>query len=531
MSYNNWSFSRDGLMTIKFNSNVRDLSRDLRRKQMNKFRSENNQGNMLLPDPGEDYSIFNSELNFDMNDTLNRNELIEILTIPTIKNILRTFRIPFRGAAQKPELVQILKNAVDAQPARINFVRQAHSQYIAQLRSARQVGNRNANETLLISNQYKYSKKDFDGMSFKEILRSLFESDYYLLFLFERVLKGKEIPNARVNTISNVQNKIRKAHAKNPLYTNEDKREIRDKFYQEASIKTDRILKHNSQIVLDLLFAPRRPFYINKKLYTVLGYHQENGPTQDPQQGLEIPGNSIYVMYPVIIHLELSDLPPDKVTDAELQKVSCHLRGEKIRKEWYNIWYRPDGYTPPKKLFERNYYKTLKKPILRGGSKHKKTRKTRKKIGGNPSPPAAIIEYLEYFPMQSKNQVDAFYEKIDHDWRQGANILQIFSKSAKQINNIQQLLDAVHEAKTTTFCNRKTGDGDCEDTSDRVMELLPEIPGGKYTVESLRFEYSEQEDLDDYDVTPDFVQNHGILIFYSTETKPWFKITENIIYR
>ena len=63
------------------------------------------------------------------------------------------------------------------------------------------------------------------------------------------------------------------------------------------------------------------------------------------------------------------------------------------------------------------------------------------------------------------------------------------------------------------------------------MELLPEIPGGKYTVESLRFEYSEQEDLDDYDVTPDFVQNHGILIFYSTETKPWFKITENIIYR
>ena len=42
---------------------------------------------------------------------------------------------------------------------------------------------------------------------------------------------------------------------------------------------------------------------------------------------------------------------------------------------------------------------------------------------------------------------------------------------------------------------------------------------------------SEQEDLDDYDVTPDFVQNHGILIFYSTETKPWFKITESITYR
>ena len=84
-----------------------------------------------------------------------------------------------------------------------------------------------------------------------------------------------------------------------------------------------------------------------------------------------------------------------------------------------------------------------------------------------------------------------------------------------------------YEAKATAFCNRKPGDGDCEDTSDR-MELLPSA-GGKYTVESLRFEYSEQEDLDDYDVTPDFVQNHGILIFYS-ETK-LVQVTENIIYR
>lgn len=125
--------------------------------------------------------------------------------------------------------------------------------------------------------------------------------------------------------------------------------------------------------------------------------------------------------------------------------------------------------------------------------------------------------------MQSKNQVDAFYEKIDHDWRQGANILQIFSKSAKQINNIQQLLDAVQEAKTTTFCNRKTGDGDCEDTADNVLEIIRHNPQGKYTVSSLRFEYYLLDDPDDPDETPEFVQNHGFLVFYDDDSKDWFK--------
>jgi hypothetical protein len=387
MSYNNWSFSRNGLMTIKFNSNVRDFNRDLRRKQLNKFRSENNQSTMLVPDQGEDYSVFNSETKFDINDTLNRNELIEILTVPNIKTVLQTFRIPYSVNALKPQLVQILKNAIDSQPSRINYVRQIHAQHVATLRRTRQIGTRNVNESLLISNQYKYSKKDFNGMTFKQILRSLFESDYHLLFLYERVLKEKQIPDARINTISTVQKKVRQEHAKNPLYTNQDKREIRDKFYQEASVKTDRILKHNSQIVLDLLFATRRPFYINKKLYTILGYHQENGPSQDPEEGLEMPGNSLYVTYPVVIQIELSDLPPDKISDSDIQKVSCHLRGEKIRKEWYNIWNRPDGDTPPQRVFERNYHKTFKKPMVNnnlgggGSKKNKKTRRRRKKIG------------------------------------------------------------------------------------------------------------------------------------------------------
>ena len=534
MSYNEWSFSRNGLMTIQFNSNVRDIPADIRRRQINEYRATVNRGQVPTPDMGIPYTVFNSAPKFDMNEELSKDELFELLTIPTIRGILQTFRVVFPRNANKQQLVQILNNAILSQPNRLPYVRQVYQEYTANLRRRRQLGNRNPNSSLLISNKHKYSKKNFEGMSFKDILRSVFDIDFHLIFLHDRVLEGKEIPNTRANIVAQAAQKIRAAHAKNPLYNNNQRAEIRDRVYEEESLKTDRILKHNSTLILELLFSPKKPFYIDKKMYTILGYHQENGPTQDPEEGLEMPRNSMYVTYPVIIRLELSDLPPNKVTDSQLQKVSCHLRGEKIRKDWHDIWYRPDGNVQPQKVFERKYHKTLRRnsTTLGGGfiTKNKKTRRQRKKIGGNPSPPAAIIEYLEYFPMQSKNQVDAFYEKIDRDWRQGANILQIFSKSAKQINNIQQLLDAVHEAKTTTFCNRKTGDGDCEDTSDRVMELLPEIPGGKYTVESLRFEYSEQEDLDDYDVTPDFVQNHGILIFYSTETKPWFKITEIITY-
>lgn len=850
MSYDNWSFSRNGLMTIGFNSNVRELSKDIRRKQINKFRIENNQTDQLVSEEAEPYSVFNSETKFDIDDSLNREELLQVLTVQNIRTILQTFRITYPANALKPQLVQILSNAIQNQPNRINYVRQVHSQHIANVRRARQAGNRNPNGTILISNQHKYSKKDFDGMSLKAILRSLFEFDYHLLFLYERVLKSKEIPISRAKGIASAVKKIRAIFAKNPLYTNENKREVRNKVFQEASIRTDRILKHNSQIVLDILFAPRRPFYINKRLYTVLGYHQENGPTQDPEEGLDMQPNSTFVVYPVIIHLELSDSPPDKVSDADIQKVSCHLRGEKIRKDWHDIWYRPDGDVPPQRLFERNYHKTIKKPMvsnnLQGGGskKNKKTRRRRKndmaddvyiavsgdimfgryvgkeyhplnikkpfkevehifkpcdlaivnletpffdetptwwkkyklprdnyqktlvaptskvkelvdaginfvslannhaddagyegfastirtldsanilhagvsingdpftpkiikvkhrpivvfsvtfirnfggewgdvneyspplayidslkkynhlldlikKIrktmpnafiivsvhwgvqykeeieewqenvaqnivdtgancilghhphvlqkvamykgavifyslgnllfdhnydisghaskknantqkgavytftvtpsnniknltkvktvstptgiisggsknhekygGGTSNPAAAAIEYLEYKPLQSQEQVNQFYKNVDNEWgdfESGTNMLNIFSKEKKRVNSIDHVLQAMEQAKETTFCNRQTGDGDCEDTADKVLELIKHNPQGKYTVSSLRFEYNLLEDPYDPDETPEFVQNHGFLAFYDDDSKEWFK--------
>ena len=87
MSYDNWSFSRNGLMTIRFNSNVRDLNRDIRRKQVNKFRIDNNKTAQLLEEQPEQYTVFNSETKFDIDDSLNREELLQVLTVQNIKNI------------------------------------------------------------------------------------------------------------------------------------------------------------------------------------------------------------------------------------------------------------------------------------------------------------------------------------------------------------------------------------------------------------------------------------------------------------
>ena len=542
---NQWSVTRDGLVSVNYKSNVRNESEDIRRRQTNRAQDE---GIPLVEDEGQLYTVFNSDDKYNINEQLTANEVYELLTVVNIRQLLDTFRVFYNRGSRKQQLIQQLSNAVQQQPNRLNYVRQVYSDQSATQRRRAQGRERNVNASLLVSNQHRYSKSVFDGMKFKDILRSLFDVDYHLVFVYDKILKRAELPESRQSVLKQLTSKVENKMNSLANPTEQQRNEVADQIFEAASRRSDKILKDNAHIVLDMLFGPKRPFYVDKKLYTVLGYHQENGPTQDPEDGLVMQANpALYVNYPIDIYIELTEKPVDKITEKDIQGIGCHLRSEKIRKDWFDLWNSPPtqtgqylrgvlGLQPAPdnsgKLFERKFKNTLRRRNVNnfgGGRKKRKTRRHKKK-GGNPSPPAAIIEYLEYFPMQSKNQVDGFYEKIEDDWRQCANILQIFSKSAKQVNNIQQLLDAVQEAKTTTFCNRKTGDGDCEDTSDRVMELLPEIPGGKYTVESLRFEYSEQEDLDNYDETPAFVQNHGILIFYSTETKPWFKITESITY-
>ena len=141
--------------------------------------------------------------------------------------------------------------------------------------------------------------------------------------------------------------------------------------------------------------------------------------------------------------------------------------------------------------------------------------------GGDVSPPAAIIEYLKCFPLANEEDVKNFYEKVNSEWRDDANVVNIFSKSKKRVNSINDVLIAVSQAKKTTFCNRKTGDGDCEETADEVISIIEDNPRGNYIVDSLRLEYYEYEE--DSESDPVFVQNHGFLAFYNEKTKKiWY---------
>lgn len=159
----------------------------------------------------------------------------------------------------------------------------------------------------------------------------------------------------------------------------------------------------------------------------------------------------------------------------------------------------------------------------------KKSRRTRRRKGGDNSPPAAIIEYLECFPMKTKKAVDEFYQKVNKKWGYDVdpdtNMVFIENKETKRVNNIEEVLEAVSQAKKTTFCNRKDSDGDCEETADEVIRIITNKPSGKYTVSSQQLMYYI-EDIDEYtgeSGDPEMVQNHGFLVFHDDKSKSWFR--------
>lgn len=372
-NYNQWSVVRNGLVSINYTTNVRDTPADVRRLQSNAMNISRNQFGSLNADTGAGYTVFNSEPKFDVNEDLTPDELFNAMTINNIKQVLNTLRITYERRARKPQLVQILSNTIRQQPNRLPYVREIHTQHLATLRAGRQQGRRPADSSLLVSNNYKYSKTDFEGMSKKKILRSLFDIDSHLSFLYMNVLKSEKVPKSRDMIIRELDAKIR-----NSGLTDEA---AIDSVYREESIKSDRILKHNTQIVLNVLFAPKNPFFIDEKQYTVLGFHQENGPSQDPSLGLDLAANSIYVTYSVQLYIALTDKPIDKITQSDLQKTSCHLRSEKIRRDWFDIWNTPEQGQPFERTFERKHRNAItRRNINRGGNTKKiKKRQTLRK--------------------------------------------------------------------------------------------------------------------------------------------------------
>jgi hypothetical protein len=360
-NYNQWSVVRDGLVTINYVSNVRNNVVDVRRLQSNALKMNRGQFDSLTPDIGEEYTVFNSDPNFDKTEELTNDELFNAMTIKNIKEALSTMGVIYDNKATKTQLVQILSNAIRLQPKRLSYVKQLHTKHIASLRANRQKGKRSVNSSLLVSNHYKYSKADFDGMSKKNILRSLFDIDAYLSFLFVNVLKSKKIPKTREMIIQELDAKIPESESES------ENTEFKDSIYRKESIKSDRILKHNTQIILDLLFSPKNTFFVDKKQYTILGYHQENPTSQDPSQGLDMSTDSIYVTYPIKLYIDLTDKAVDKVTNKDLNQTSCHLRKEKIRKDWFDIWNTPEEGEPMERVFERKHRNSLTRRKNKGG--------------------------------------------------------------------------------------------------------------------------------------------------------------------
>jgi hypothetical protein len=377
----NQSFARDGLLHIDFSTNVRNLAQDITRRQENEARITRNQGEQLTATQLEPYTVFNSDQDFNIDSSIPLDVVLELLTVPLLQGILRQYQRPFqRGLAKRAYIDQVRQTIQIAPKERERYVRQILATQVNQQRQIRAGQQRDPNRGMFVSNRYKYQKSDFKDMKLKDILRSLFIYDYYIVFIKEKVLKDPNaVPISRAMKLAQVAQEFRKRinnvrANNNGMLTRAQTATISENLFAEENKKANEILKHNVNIVLSLLFAPRRPFFvepINKKPYTVLGYSSLNPQNQDPARWIVTPNNGQYTIYDQEIHLELSDQPPDKVSDKLLRKTGCHLQKQKIRDNWHEITGNNN------RVFERNYRNTLKRRYS-GGAKSRKIRKTRK---------------------------------------------------------------------------------------------------------------------------------------------------------
>lgn len=171
----------------------------------------------------------------------------------------------------------------------------------------------------------------------------------------------------------------------------------------------------------------------------------------------------------------------------------------------------------------------VKRSVKRKSSKR---RRTKKALGKGDK--CAIIEYLEYIPINSEGDANNFYKKIDRIWSDGANYVELIIMDSLKIDNLDILEEVSRKSKKS--CKRTNGN--CEDTSKYIMDELRQYnkKGGKYIVEYHRAEYYESIDSD-YDEetntyiesqTPEFIQNHAYIVVYEDKYKSWFRYTSKI---
>lgn len=394
-----YSFFRDGLMSINYSTNVRDFGRDIRRQQQNRIKKIRKTGEELEPASKYQYTVYNSDPKFDINTQLTVDEILMVLRNDDLINILRAFGQFPNQRDRKLMLIQQIKRLLGSSSAnnRDNYIRNYYSNVQQDLRRGRQGQRENPNEMLLVSNQYPYQMSYFQGMTMKQILQTLFDLGDHLSFLYSKVLRGNKIPKSREELIEEAFSKITKDTIKTMLSNDPITRRsgqsqqsyntqlvnqylriaepIIEDYCDSRSQRSDLILKENSKLILSILFANKNRFYLGPRPYTILNYQDETIiPTNELESQTEFDmatRNGIYIEYPMLVHITLTDKEPDKVTDADFKNANCQNQWQNVRKNWHEI-------TSPNDVFERKYHKPIMAPFVRrqqGGRKKTKNNK------------------------------------------------------------------------------------------------------------------------------------------------------------
>ena len=84
---------------------------------------------------------------------------------------------------------------------------------------------------------------------------------------------------------------------------------------------------------------------------------------------------------------------------------------------------------------EKGHTKTKTKSVKVSGKGSNKATVNSNKLNSD-EPEAAVIEYLKYFPLNSKSEVTKFYERVDREWgdlESGTNLLDVDVKLSKKV--------------------------------------------------------------------------------------------------
>jgi len=397
MGIKDFSYFNDGLLTFNYSTNVRNFGADVTRQQENKTKLIRNRGEDLLADRKYQYTVFNSDPKFDVNDELSIDEILEILQVPYLQKIFRHFVPGMTLPSVKRNLIEAIKQQLGPRNRnnRENYIRNEYSDSKQKLLKQQQNIRPEPNENMLVSNIYRYKKSHFAGLTMKQILKTLFDRGEHLTFLYNRVLGGKNIPLSREERIEEAYNKITENTikgllsdgiiAQNPGETIKQYNiRVVSTYYQVAepliekycdplSDEADKIQKENSRLILSILFKPKNIFFLGPRPYTILNYDDETKiPQNEAELNSEFDMGTIYIIYDMLIHLTLSNKEPDQITSKDLQNAKCHNQWQKVRKNWYDI--RSEVDVGP--LFERKFHKPMSDPIMMGG---RKTRRKNKK--------------------------------------------------------------------------------------------------------------------------------------------------------